>query len=112
MTQYTAALAAQNSNAYVFTVHKPRNGSDCCTFTVGAYGDFGTGTVTVNISPDEGTTLLPLAPINGSSPSITAAGAYTFKVGNGSALSDAPSVYVAIGAATDPDLNIVVWDNN
>ena len=112
MAKYTAALAAQNTNAYVFTVHKPRNGSDCCTFTIGAYGTFGTGTVTVNVSPDSGTTLLPLAPINGSSPSITAAGAYTFKVGNGGKLEDAPKVYVAIGAATNPSLTIVAWDNN
>lgn len=112
MARYTASLAAENTSAYVFTVHKPRNGSDCCTFTVGVYGDFGTGTVTINVSPDGGTTLLPLAPINGSSPSITANGAYTFKVGNGDKLNDAPKIFVAIGAATNPDLDVVAWDNN
>ena len=77
MSKYTASLSAQNTNTYLFTVHKPRNGSDCCTFTVGVYGTFGTGTATINLSPDDGVTLLPLAPINGSSPSITAAGAYS-----------------------------------
>jgi hypothetical protein len=112
MAKYTAALSAQNTNVYLFTVHKPRNGSDCCTFTLGAYGTFGGGTVTVNVSPDSGTTLLPLAPINGSSPSITAAGAYTFKIGNGDKNNDAPQIFVAVGAATNPSLSIVAWDNN
>ncbi len=112
MAKYTAALSAQNTNVLVFTVHKPRNGADCCTFTVGVYGTFGTGTATVNLSPDGGTTLLPLAPINGSSPSITANGCYTFKVGNGDTNSDAPKIYVAIGAATNPALSIVAYDNN
>lgn len=112
MAKYTAALSAQSTNAYVFDVHKPRGGEDCCTFTMGVYGTFGGGTVTVNVSPDSGTTLLPLAPINGSSPSITAAGAYTFKIGNGDKNTDQPKVYVAIGAATNPVLSIVAWDNN
>jgi hypothetical protein len=112
MARYTASLVAQNTNAYVFTVHKPRNGSDCCTFTVGVYGTFGTGTVTINLSPDNGVTLLPLAPINGSSPSITANGCYTFKVGNGDTNSTAPDIYVAIGAATNPVLSVVAYDNN
>jgi len=112
MSKYTAALSAQNTNAKVFDVHKPRNGSESCLFTLGVYGTFGTGTVTVNLSPDGGITLLPLAPINGSSPSITANGAYTFKVGNGDKIDDYPSIYVAIGAATNPDLDIVAWDNN
>jgi hypothetical protein len=112
MARYTNTLSAQNTNAYLFDVHKPRNGSDCCTFTVGVYGTLGGGTVTINISPDSGTTLLPLAPINGSSPSITAAGAYTFKIGNGSTNTDAPKIYVAVGSATTPAISIVAWDNN
>lgn len=112
MAKYTAALSAQNTNVYIFTVHKPRGGETDCTFTVMVGGTFGTGTVTINISPDGGTTLYPLAPINGSSPSITALGAYTFKVGNGDKLSDAPTIYAAVGAATNPVLTITAFDNN
>jgi hypothetical protein len=112
MARYTASLAVQSSNVYVFTVHKPRNGSDCCTFTVAIGGTFGGGTATINLSPDNGVTLFPLAPINGSSPSITAAGAYTFKVGNSDANSTAPDIYVALGVAAGPSLTIYAYDNN
>ncbi len=116
MAKYTGSLVAQSTNVYLFDVHKPRGGEDCCTFTVMAYSGggsgFGGGTVTVNVSPDNGTTLAPLAPINGSSPSITAVGAYTFKIGNGDKNSDQPKIYVAIGAATTPNVNIIAWDNN
>lgn len=110
--KYTAALSAQNTNVYVMDVHKPRGGEDCCTFTIMASGTFGGGTVTVNVSPDSGTTLAPLAPINGSSPSITSVGAYTFKIGNGGRNTDQPKIYVAVGAATTPSLVITCWDNN
>lgn len=112
MSRYNATLTATNTNAYLFTVHKPRNGSDACTFTVGAYGTFGGGTLAVNISPDNGVTLLPLAPINGASPSITAAGAYTFKCGNGDKNGDAPKIYVSTTGGTTPTLQLVAWDNN
>lgn len=112
MAKYTATLNAQSTNVFLFDVHKPRGGEDCCTFTVMASGTFGAGTVTINVSPDGGTTLAPLAPINGSSPSITALGAYTFKIGNGDKNADQPKIYAAVGVATNPVLTLTVWDNN
>lgn len=112
MAKYTATLSAQNTSVKVFNIHKPRNGSDVCTFTAGAYGTFGTGTVTFNLSPDGGTTLLPLTPISGTTVGQTAAAAFTYKVGNGDNNTDAPAIYASIGAATNPSLTIVAYDNN
>lgn len=112
MAKYSATLSAQNTNTILFTAHKPRNGSVSSLFTVLVSGTFGGGTVTVNISPDKGTTLVPLVPIGTSAPTITAAMAFTYQVGNGDKLADSPDIYVSIGAATTPTINIVAYDNN
>lgn len=112
MAKYTASLSAQNTNTKLFTVHKPRNGSDSCTFTVAVSGTFGTGTVTINISPDAGVTLIPLAPISGTSGAFTANGAMTFKVGNGDTNSGAPAIYASIATAINPSITITAYDNN
>jgi hypothetical protein len=76
-----------------------------------AYGTFGGGTVTFYISPDNGTTKIPWKDSSGNTFTSTADDNFTVNWGRGSTNSDMPQVYVGIGAATTPSVNILCYDN-
>lgn len=111
MAIYTSTLSAQNTNVYICDIVKPRAFSTWYANAC-ASGTFGTGTVTFNISFDNGVTLLPLTQSGtNSTASITAAGCVNIECGGLSNLTPNAKLYASIGTATNPSLTIRVQDN-
>lgn len=110
MAKYTATLSAQNTSVYVCEIQKPRaNGSWFANACAG--GTFGTGTVTFNLSFDDGVTLYPL-PQDGAASvaALTAIGSVNLRCGFVDNLAKS-KLYASIGTATNPAITITVQDN-
>ena len=110
MAKYTTSISADGS-VYVCHVNKKR---DFFTWqaTILAYGTWGGGTITWQISPDGGTTKIPLKDISGASITSNADDNFTVNLGGGSTNSDAPQIWATLASATGASINIVVYDNN
>lgn len=111
MAIYTASLVAQNTNVYVCDIIKPR-GFASWYANAAATGTFGSGTVTFNISFDDGTTLIPLNQSGtNAAAAVTAAGCVNLKCGGMANLGAEAKLYASIATATNPDVDIIVQDN-
>lgn len=79
--------------------------------TIAVSGSFGGGTVTLQMSPDGGTTKINLRDVTGTIASITANDAYNIELGYGSTNGDNIKLYASMAGATAPDVDIAVFDN-
>lgn len=111
MAKYTATFAADASNTYVCTVHKTRQSNDFYA-TVVLSGGFGSGTLTMLLSPDGGTTKVALSDASGTVISKTSAGTINIRLGVGGTNSDSPIIYATLAGSTNPTLTLTVFDNN
>lgn len=111
MAIYTTTLSAQNTNVYICDIVKPR-GFAAWYANACASGTFGSGTVTFNISFDDGVTLLPITQSGTNvAASVTAAGCVNLKCAGMADLSDDAKLYASIATATNPSIAITVQDN-
>lgn len=110
MARYSATLTS-DSTVYLCDVNKKRDFRDWLA-TIIAWGSWGGGTITWQISPDGGTTKLALKDISGNSQTSAADDNFTIELGAGRNLTDAPKLYATLAGSTAPILNIVVYDNN
>ena len=80
--------------------------------TIFCTGTFGSGTVTIKLSPDGGTTKVDAADAAGTV-AFTAAGVKNLETGYGSnnSTDDGIKVYASLAGSTNPDINITVFDN-
>lgn len=112
MARYTLNMIVDASLTYVCTVNKKR---DLTAFEGTAFvsGTFGSGTVTLFVSPDGGTTKVPLLNTAGTAISIAAAAMAMFRLaGSGSTNSDSMMIYATLAGSTNANLNVTVYDNN
>jgi hypothetical protein len=112
MARYSITMGADASLTYVCDVHKVREHNDWQA-TAFVYGTFGSGTVTLHVSPDGGTTKVPLLNTAGTAISIATAGAMvrTQLAGNESFNGQAMKIYATLSGSTAPALNVVIYDN-
>jgi hypothetical protein len=114
MTKYTATITA-DGDYFLCDVNKKR---DLVNFfyTGIVYGtggnNFGSGTVTLKISPNGGTTKLALKDASGSDITSTADDNYTGQLAGGNTNSDAPKLYASMSGSTAPSVTYVLYDNN
>jgi hypothetical protein len=109
-----------NNQAYLLaTIKKMREGvteyiaTILAYITTGSSQTFGGGTLNLYLSPDGGTTLIPLtAQAGGSALTFTANGMAVFTTGHPSNNTDTLQLYGKMTGATSPNLNVVVLDNN
>jgi hypothetical protein len=81
--------------------------------TTGSSQTFGGGTLELYLSPDGGTTLIPLTAQAGGSPlTFTANGMAVFTTGHPSNNTDTLQLYGKVTGATSPNFNVCVLDNN
>ena len=81
--------------------------------TILVYGTFGGGTLALFLSPDNGTTLIPLTGSpGGSAASFNANGMLQLNCGFPVANTDTLKLYATLSGATSPNLNVVNYDNN
>ena len=111
MAIYTGALSAQNTNVYICDVVKDR-GFDTWFGQGTASGTFGSGTVTFNLSYDNGVTLFPLNQDGTSTAAaLTAVGVVNLRCA-GMSNNNAPvKIYASIATATNPVLTVRIQDN-
>lgn len=109
-TNFTADAAYTE----ITTCAKPSGDRDSYVATISVYGTFGGGTVTIFMSPDNGTTKIALIdPLTSAAISLTSARAFNIKAGAGSGNAGATDVklYATLAGSTGANLNITVHDN-
>lgn len=81
--------------------------------TAFVYGTFGSGTATFTVSPDGGTTYVPLKDVFGNAIAPTAAGMFNFELCADEAisLSDNIKIKISLSGATTPSLSYTVFNN-
>lgn len=112
MALFTTVLAANNANQYICDIDR-RRASPYYVATIMAYGTFSSGTVEIYISPDRGTTKIPLTLAPGSpAVTFTANGMVLVNFGNISSNNQTPlTVYAGISGASSPSVTVAVYDN-
>lgn len=73
--------------------------------------DFGGGTVTIQASPDNGTTKTTLKDVAGTVVSITENDVYNIRLGYAGQLGGEIEIYATMTGGTDPSVNIIAFDN-
>ena len=85
---------------------------DAYVVTVFADGNFGGGTVTIQASPDSGSTLVTLKDQGGTTVSITADDVYAIgPLGYAGRNGEEIEIYATMSGSTTPDVNITAFDN-
>lgn len=114
MTKYIAnngTPITANGTYYIADVNKKR---DLVQWfgTFFGYGTFGGGTIAWEISPDGGTTKLPLLDASGNAITSTTNDNFTSNLAGGADNFDAPKLYAIVTGATSPSINVILFDNN
>lgn len=80
--------------------------------TIGAYGDFGGGSVVFSVSPDGGTTLLPMRDVNGAEASFTEADYTNVELAYGDRQPNAENleIYAVVDGSTAANLTVFLFD--
>lgn len=109
--KYIKTFSADATTQYVCDVRKPEALTEWMA-SVLVYGAFGSGTITMFVSPDNGTTFIPLLNTNNTAISVaTAAAMNTVRLGDGGHLDDALKIYATLAGSTAPALTVAVFDN-
>ena len=109
----TTVTFASNTTLLIQQIKKINRELDNFTATVLAYGTFGGGTLAFYLSPDGGTTLIPLtAAIGGTGFSCTANAMFELVSGHASTNTDLFGLYATMSGATSPSVVVASYDNN
>ena len=93
-------------------IDRRRSDSNNWQATVFMTGTFGGGTCTIELSPDQGTTLIPAKDWIGNAIDATSNAVFTTQpVGNGNHLEDFVTLYAVMSGSTSPSMNVTVFDN-
>lgn len=109
MSRKTTVMAADAANTVIFRAKKPRN-AEKYNAMIHIMGTFGSGTVTLFISPNAGTNKNPLD-VSGTAISVTAAKSIPIELTIDSAISNEIIGYATLAGATNPSITIIVDDN-
>jgi len=111
MAKYTAVLSAQNTSIKICDIDIRHDANDWyATALLG--GTFGTGTVSLQVSPDAGVTKFTINQDGtATAASATAAGALNIRLGNNNTNSNPLELYASIATAVNPAITISVFDN-
>ena len=102
-----------NATQQIAEIRKTRREESFYVNTIYAYGTYGGGTLAFYVSPDRGTTLIPLTSSpGGTGISLTANGMIGGQFGHPSTNLQTSTLYATLSGATNPNIMIVVDDNN
>lgn len=108
MSKYSATVTTNTAN-YICDVNRRRDSQQWFA-SINAYGTFGSGTVTIQVSPDGGTTKYDVPNQAGTSTIFTANSIQNIELGNSDGLTN-PKLYATMSGATNPSVVVEVWDN-
>lgn len=109
MSKHTAVIDA-NESVEICTVSRGTD-MDAYETTVFATGTFGSGTLTLQASPDGGTTKVTLKDVGGTTVSITADDVYNIRLGYAGKLGEEIKIYATMQGATNPNVVVTAFDN-
>ena len=107
---YRATAITANGTYEIAKVHLKSNVTEYLA-TITSFGTFGGGTITIQLSPDGGTTKITQDSSPGTPYSATANSTINFRSGGGSDNTSSPILYATLSGATNPSLTIAVDDN-
>lgn len=111
MAKYTKTLSA-DGDTQICQIDRKRADTNNWQATVFMYGTFGSGTLLIKFSPDQGTTKLAVKDWNGTAISATSSAVFAMQpAGNGSALGDYITVYASMSGSTNPSVKVDLFDN-
>lgn len=111
MAKYSATITADGATL-ICKVKRPAHATvwQGTAFINGS--TFGSGTVTLQASPDDGTTKIGMKDFNGTTISATANSVWPLApMGNGNENDEYISIYANITGSTNPSLTVTIWDN-
>lgn len=111
MSKYTAVLTTAAPSTFVCNVNKKRD-FEFWQATCFATGTFGGGTVNWLISPDGGSTTVPMYDASGVAYTSTANDNFNAIIGGGSTNSDCVKIYATLTGSTGASVALAVFDNN
>lgn len=114
MALYSAQIT-DNGSVYICHVRRRRD----ATYWIGTIlvygtpggGTFGSGTITWNLSPDNGVTLIPMKDLSGNTITSTAADNFNTTLGNPHNNDQNLTVYATMAGATNPNVTALLYDN-
>lgn len=110
MAKYTVTISG-NGDTQICNIKRP-SGADNWVGTVFIYGTFGSGTITLQLSPNAGTTKITAKDSSGTAVTATANDIRVIPVsGTGSSNSENISIWVNMAGSTSPSVTVEVWDN-
>ena len=107
---HTVAFTANNQSSRLFDVIRRHDASHFIA-TIMAYGTWGSGTLSFYLSPDGGTTKIPMQDFSGAQQTLTADGSFNPNLGNSSGNNDVLSVWATLTGATTPSITVKTYDN-
>lgn len=108
MSKYSATVTTNTAN-YLCDVDRRRD-SPSFFASIVCYGTFGGGTITIQMSPDGGTTKMDVPNQAGASTTFTANSVQNIELGNGDGLT-AMKLYATMAGSTSASVVVEVWDN-
>jgi len=110
MSKHTAEITADGTVALA-NINKPANADKYFATIMISGSTFGSGTVTIQASPDGGVTKITVPDSTGVDFSATAATIRNIELGCGSSNGDFITLYAVMTGSTNPDVTITVFDN-
>lgn len=116
MALKTLTISADTSGTFLASVHRRRDAPHylaTCLIYGGGGNNFGSGTVSLHLSPDGGTTLIPINDLSGNPVATTGnLSLPKIELGNPSTNTDTLKIYVVVSGSTSPTIKINWYDNN
>lgn len=106
----TTQTFTADASKLIGTVHR-RSMAPHYVGTIIAYGTWGSGTITYYLSPNGGTTKVPLKDLTGTTVTSTADDNVNVQLGNSNVNSTELSVWATLAGATNPSLTVSMYDN-
>jgi hypothetical protein len=107
------SFTANNQSTQICEIKKTRREASFYINTILAYGTFGSGSLAFYVSPDGGTTKIPLTNSpGGTGIALTANGMIGNQFGHSSSNTQTMTMWATLTGATSPSLIVLVDDNN
>lgn len=111
MAKFTQTITADGDTA-ICQIDRRRGDANNWQATAFIYGTFGSGTVLLKLSPDQGTTKIAIKDWNGTAISATSSAVFTTQpVGNGAKNSDFITLYASVSGSSAASIKVDIFDN-
>jgi len=104
-------MTAQSTPTFLCSVHKSRE-FYCWFATLMASGTWGGSTLSFYVSPDAGTTLIPIKDITDVAVSFTSNASLNIQMGVSRDNTDRPQIWCELASGSGASITVRVYDNN